>query len=170
MKDMKKSILFYYSDKKYFEFSNFSEHPIVIDGKTYATNEHYFQSVKFLETETVFLKEFKVHIPYQEVVRCAKTPGQAKKLGASRKFKIHPNWDDMRINAMRKAVDAKFKQYPELRAMLLETGDAILKEDSPTDSFWGIAKQKDGSEGKNMLGILLMQEREHWMTALDYEM
>ena len=39
---------------------------------------------------------------------------------------------------------------------LLETDNAILIEDSKTDSFWGIGKL---GRGKNMLGKLLIKVR-----------
>ncbi len=44
---------------------------------------------------------------------------------------------------------AKFKQHSDLREKLLQTGEAILVEQSPTDSFWGC-----GADGKglNLLG------------------
>lgn len=40
-------INFYSSKSEYREFSNFFRAPIQIDGKTYPTNEHYFQVQKF---------------------------------------------------------------------------------------------------------------------------
>jgi len=143
---MQKETIYFYSWKKaYFEFSNFSLHPIVIDGKTYATNEHYFQVKKF--------KDYS----YAEEIRNAPTPAKAKSMGLSRKFEIHNNWDEYRIKVMKDAVLAKFTQHSKLKELLLSTGDAILVEDSPTDTFWGIGKNRTG---KNMLGIILMQVRE----------
>jgi hypothetical protein len=50
----------------------------------------------------------------------------------------------------------KFANYPLLRKMLMETGDAILIEGNYwNDRFWGIC-----GEGLNVLGILLMLVRE----------
>ena len=46
-----KKILFYKIKEPYGEFSNFSSHPIVINGKAYITTETYFQSQKFAGTE-----------------------------------------------------------------------------------------------------------------------
>lgn len=141
-------IYFYSWKKKYFEFSNFSLHKIVVDGKEYATNEHYFQSVKFLDSE------------YQEKVRLAETPAIAKRLGGSRQHQIHSDWNSRRIEVMETCLKAKFTQHSDLKELLLSTKDAILIEDSPKDNFWGIAKKKDGSLGDNMLGKLLMELRE----------
>jgi ribA/ribD-fused uncharacterized protein len=57
---------------------------------------------------------------------------------------------------MSKALTAKFTQHPELKALLLGTGDARLVEHTENDSYWG-----DGGNGRgrNMLGQLLMQLR-----------
>lgn len=144
---MLNAIYFYSHKKEYFEFSNFSYHTIVIGGKKYATNEHYFQSMKFIDTD------------YQEVVRNAPTPAVAKKLGLSRKFAIHSDWDnERRFIAMEACLEAKFTQHPKLKTLLLSTGDVVLIEDSPRDTFWGIGADRNG---KNMLGKMLMNLRNH---------
>ena len=57
---------------------------------------------------------------------------------------------------MYKVLKVKFSD-PELREKLLGTKNAILIEDSKTDSFWAIGKS---GKGKNMLGKLLMKVRE----------
>ena len=139
-----KTIYFYSWTKKYFEFSNFSLHTITINGKEYKTNEHYFQSVKFVEPT------------YQETVRLAPTPKKAKELGFSRNHPIQSDWDTRRIEVMKTAVRAKFTQHEDLKELLLSTGDAILVEDSPKDVFWGVGKHRNG---KNMLGKILMEVR-----------
>jgi len=46
-------ILFYATDKPYGEFSNFSRHPIDVDGVVWPTSEHYFQAQKFAGTSHV---------------------------------------------------------------------------------------------------------------------
>jgi ribA/ribD-fused uncharacterized protein len=55
---------------------------------------------------------------------------------------------------MREALFAKFTQHEELKAILLETGDAILVEHTEKDSYWGDGG--DGS-GKNRLGACLVR-------------
>jgi ribA/ribD-fused uncharacterized protein len=54
-------------------------------------------------------------------------------------------------------LQAKFTQHPNLRSILLGTGDAELIEHTKNDSYWG-----DGGNGtgKNRLGQLLMELRE----------
>ncbi|CAG8778813.1 7980_t:CDS:1, partial [Acaulospora morrowiae] len=63
-------------------------------------------------------------------------------------------------DVMLTALRAKFTQNEDLKEILLGTGDSQLVEASPTDSYWGNARKSDGTEGKNMLGILLMQVRD----------
>lgn len=142
---MPEKIYFYSRTKKFFELSNFSLHPIIVENKRYATNEHYFQSVKFLDAD------------YQETIRSAPTPAKAKSLGTSRAYKIHLDWDTKRIDVMRRCVWEKFTQHKELTELLLSTGDSILIEDSPKDVFWGVGENRTG---KNMLGKILMETRE----------
>jgi N-glycosidase YbiA len=57
---------------------------------------------------------------------------------------------------MRKAVYRKFEFNPEIRAVLLATGDALLVENSPTDAYWGCGAN---GKGVNMLGKILMEVR-----------
>ena len=62
---------------------------------------------------------------------------------------------------------AKYEQNPDLKSELLETGDAILAEASPSDTIWGIgldaaiAAEMNPSEwpGQNLLGKILMEIR-----------
>ena len=57
---------------------------------------------------------------------------------------------------MRNALFAKFTQSERLKDLLLRTGNRVLVEHSPCDSFWG-----DGGNGagRNLLGTLLMELR-----------
>lgn len=41
-------IKFYKPKDPYGCFSNFSRHPILLDGRTWATTEHYFQAQKYI--------------------------------------------------------------------------------------------------------------------------
>jgi ribA/ribD-fused uncharacterized protein len=140
------SIMFYKRQAPYYEFSNFAEYPIELDGHKWLTNEHYFQASKFTDPEL------------NKKVRDAPSPGQAFKLGRNPgyKDKLRKDWDSYRIEAMRKAVRAKFTQHEELKKLLLDTGDALIVEDSPVDRFWGVGT--DGT-GKNKLGLLLVEIR-----------
>ena len=65
------------------------------------------------------------------------------------------NWLEIQVDVMKRAVEYKFGQNPDIRQKLLETGNAHLVEDSPYDKFWG-GRLKDS---KNMLGKVLMEYR-----------
>ena len=57
---------------------------------------------------------------------------------------------------MRKAVLAKFSQHEDIRAVLLETGSAVIVEHTSNDRFRGDGG--DGS-GRNWLGRILVEVR-----------
>lgn len=142
-------IKFYTRGEPYYEFTNFAETPIDLDGKKWATTEHYFQAQKFTD------------LKIQEDVRNAATARDAFDLanGRTGRYKTHirANWDASKDGVMLKAVRAKFAQHAHLARLLLSTGTATLEEASPVDSYWGTGA--DG-KGENKLGKILMQVRE----------
>ncbi len=138
-------IHFYRVNDEYGEFSNFARFPIRVGGKTWPTSEHYFQAQKYAGTQR------------EEEVRQAKTPGEAARLGRSRKHPMRKDWESVKDGVMREAVLAKFTQHEELLCLLLATGDETLVEHTENDDYWGDGG--DGS-GKNMLGKILMSVRE----------
>jgi N-glycosidase YbiA len=139
-----KQIMFYRVNGPGGEFSNFSPHPFELKGKVWPTAEHYFQAQKFAGTG------------HEEAIRQAKSPMIAARMGRSRARPLRPDWEAVKDDIMREALEAKFKQRPSLRSLLLETGDAELIEHTRNDSYWGDGG--DGS-GKNRLGQLLMELR-----------
>lgn len=76
-------------------------------------------------------------------------------------FPERADWVDVKDGAMYEAVYAKFTQHKDLRTKLLDSGDAILIEDSPVDYYWGCGSK---GTGKNMLGKTLMAIREELAT------
>lgn len=139
------AIQFYSVNGAYGCFSNFSPHPVVIDGVTYPTTEHYFQSQKFLDPKI------------QRRIITASTPMQAAQLGRRRDFPLRKNWESCKDAIMLQAVRAKVAQHPEVKEALLSTGNAPLIEHTANDSYWA-----DGGNGtgKNRLGKILVQVRE----------
>ena len=55
-KDRPAEIRFFGRKDRYSIFSNFAHTPMVIGGLRYATNEHYFQSMKFAVTDPEYEK------------------------------------------------------------------------------------------------------------------
>jgi len=154
-------ILFHGSDEskgEYRNFSNGSQHPIDMDGEKFATVEHYFQAMK--------AKEFKDDEVYNKILK-AKTPKAAKALGKKVKNFVTEVWDSKRDEIMEKAMRAKFVQHPELRKELQATGDKLIGEADPRDTYWGIgtsmdlekAKSPSKWRGQNKLGKILMALR-----------
>jgi ribA/ribD-fused uncharacterized protein len=135
---------FWSSQGKYGCFSNFSRHPINLDGITYKTTEHYFQSKKFKGTK------------YEKIVRDAKGPKGAANEGRDKKKPLRADWEQVKEEVMYTALKAKFSQHLKCREILLSTDDALIVEDSPYDYYWGWGKSHTG---KNRLGILLMKLR-----------
>ncbi len=138
-------IEFYRERDGYGEFSNFAPFPVQIDGKCWPTTEHYFQAQKFHGTER------------EEAIRLAASPSIAAKMGRSRSFPLRRDWEQVKDEIMYWAIMAKFTQYPKLRDLLLETGNAEIVEHTRNDFYW--ADGGDG-HGRNQLGKILMQVRQ----------
>ncbi|MEC4983481.1 MAG: NADAR family protein [Oscillatoria sp. PMC 1068.18] len=141
--------IYFYSSREqpYGCFSNFSRHGFELDGYWWITSEHYFQAQKFLNTDPAWF----------EKIRTAKTPKEAAQMGRSREHPLRDDWERVKDEIMHKAVRQKFTTHPELREILLATGDNLIVENAPGDYYWGCGK--DGS-GKNKLGEILMQVRQ----------
>ncbi len=141
------TIRFYKPTDPYGEFSNFSDHPIKIDGKTWATTEHYFQAQKFKGTQ------------HEEEIRLLTSPMEAKIAGQDRSKPLRKDWEQIKDDVMRAAIKAKFTQYNELKQLLKSTHPSYLVEHTHNDSYWA-----DGGNGKgrNMLGQILMEVRQQF--------
>ena len=138
-------INFYFVDEDFGEFSNFAAYPIELDGQTWPTAEHYFQAQKFAGTD------------HAEAVRLEPSPMKAAKMGRDRSRPLRPDWEAVKDDIMRTAVEAKFTQHEELRKLLRSTGEATLVEHTKNDTYWG-----DGGDGtgQNLLGKIMMELRD----------
>ncbi|AFZ44620.1 hypothetical protein PCC7418_2473 [Halothece sp. PCC 7418] len=141
------AIYFYKADQPYGCFSNFSPHPVTIDGKQWPTVEHYYQAHKLLGTPDQ---------PLMEMIRQVATPEEAAAIGRDRARTIRADWKTAKRSVMWRGVLTKFLTHLDLQQTLLKTGEEWLIEDSPRDYYWGCGK--DGS-GQNELGKMLMQVR-----------
>lgn len=127
---------------RYAAFSNFHGAEMMIDGKSYATVEHWFQACK-ARTEAE-----------HDIVRRAPSAMKAKQLG--RRLELRRDWDSVRVEVMRRGLEAKFSQHAELRELLLSTGSQAIHEDARHDFIWGWGR----GAGRDLLGKLLMEVRE----------
>jgi N-glycosidase YbiA len=126
--------------------SNYSAHAITVGGKRYATSEHYYQSQK------------QVGGPYEERIRLAPTPHEAKRLGNA--YTLPGDWEHRKERAMLEALVAKFTQNDYCYEVLLGTGNARIEERAPCDGYWGTGSRGAGGLGQNRLGILLEAVRD----------
>lgn len=125
--------------------SNFWFVDIEVDGLIYKTVEHAYQAAKTTDPGE------------RELIRTAKGPWRAKRLGGPKGIitSPRPDWDKVREGIMLDLLRKKFA-VPGLRRSLLATGDAELVEgNSWGDVYWGVS----GGHGDNRLGKLLMQVR-----------
>lgn len=140
-------------DGQYAFLSNFYDSPLPTNGGEviYPTVEHYFQAMK---TENP--RE-------RERIRLAPTPGKAKRLG--RNVNLRADWEEVKQSVMKYALIKKFNNNPELKSLLLETGDAELVEGNDWhDNYWGNCSCAKCANipGANHLGKLLMEIREDY--------
>lgn len=139
------TIYFYSTNDEYGDFSNFSAHGFELNGRYWPTVEHYFQAQKFAGTE------------FEEQVRRARSPKEAKRLGRRRDWPLRADWEAVKEMVMRQAVQRKFETHEALRLRLLATADLPLVENAPSDHYWGCGA--DGS-GLNRMGHILVMVRE----------
>jgi ribA/ribD-fused uncharacterized protein len=138
-------VLFYHSDQRYGELSNFSKHAVFLDSRVWPTAEHCYQAHRFAEAER------------REAVRVCPTPTAAKNLASRWRSHCRTDWAAVKETVMLQVLRAKFTLHPDLGRMLAGTGTRRLVEHTSADAYWG-----DGGDGTgaNRLGVLLMRVRE----------
>ncbi len=127
-------------------------HSLTIDGKQWRSTEHYFQAQKFIDNKPI----------YNQILNANKSHDAFEIAQRNKQF-VRADWntrDQLRMalkdKVMIKALWAKFTQNPDLKKQLLATGNQVLIENSPTDTYWGCGASGDG---KNQLGQMLMYIR-----------
>lgn len=101
-------------------------------------------------------------------VCAAKDPAKAKKIGRGVRDFDQERWDAVIEEVAYEVVVQKFRAEPELRDLLLSTGNKIIAEAAPNDRIWGIGfgssdqrvQDPELWEGRNILGFALMQARD----------
>ncbi len=142
------TIYFYKVWQPYGCFSNFSLHSIEMHNTFWPTVEHYYQAQKFVGSPDEKI---------MPLIHQASTPEEAAALGRCSTHQIRSDWEMVKTQVMREAVHKKFLAHPDIREILLSTGDQLLVENSPNDYFWGCGENKTG---QNHLGQILMTVRE----------
>lgn len=146
-------IRFYRATGQYGFMSNLFKVSVEFEGRTFPTSEHAYQFGKFRNPDAA---EWAMQAPKPHLLAIV-----AHGLFS---FDISEGWNKGRVDRMKAVLIAKFSQNPELARKLVATGEATLVEDSKFDPFWGVGKK---GTGKNMLGKLLMEVREHLKRVID---
>ncbi len=142
--DTQERVCFYEQD--FYVLSNFSAFQVAIDDCEFDTSEHAYHWYKFNTTDTAIAEQ----------VYIATSAHDAFKVAERNKSKRRADWDAVKVDVMRKILQAKVDQHEYVRRKLLATGDRELVENSWRDNFWGWGPNRDG---QNMLGKLWMEIR-----------
>ncbi len=139
--------IFYFMGEHRF-LSNFYLVWVWFDGKLYPSLEHAFQAAKTLDEVR------------REKIRLMKKAGEAKAEGLliRKDGTLREGWDaGLQLETMELLLKQKFSdEHPELRDLLLGTGEALLVEGNTwEDTFFGVYN----GVGENHLGKLLMKRR-----------
>jgi ribA/ribD-fused uncharacterized protein len=140
-------------------FSQWYPSSFVLDGKTYATAEHYMMA----EKARLFMD-----FDMEQKILDSSDPSTAKAMGRKVRNFNNDIWNQKCFDIVVKGNTAKFTQNVELKNVLVATGNQILAEASPLDTIWGIGLSENSEEaknpllwkGKNLLGFALMKVRE----------
>lgn len=137
--------------------------PFVVEGQYYNCAEQYMMA----EKARIFGDE-EIH----QQILAEYSQMAVKKLGRKVRDYDDEVWKEKRFDVVVKGNIAKFSQNEKLLDSLLSTGDKILVEASPKDTFWGIGLDESSSEaiqprkwiGENLLGFALMEVRDILLT------
>lgn len=167
-------------NKDYYEFTNFWQEDITIDGEKWPAVENYFQAQKLKEFILNSITEWPqtISIPQNvhtkknfqktfqnknEVIDYIKTYFPSRVFQVTKAFqKITQadlkQWHQTKNSIMIKAIWTKFSQNQQLKDLLIKTGSKILVENAGNnDKEWGAGADL---KGNNFLGITLMLIRE----------
>lgn len=123
--------------------SNFQQSPISYSKYTFPTVENAYQAAKCKNVDDMI--DFTIM-----------SPGEAKRQGRLLNPMID-NWDNIKLNIMRKLINLKFSTGSYLSDKLIETGDIeIIEGNTWNDVYWGVCNNK----GENHLGLLIMKQRD----------
>lgn len=135
----------------YYFLSNFYAAPIVtVKWGEWPSAEHLYQACKFLNSNE------------REMIR--RHPAKGLKAFCRTLTSMDPDWNSKRVKFMRRIVLRKFEQHDDLRRQLLDLSGPIVESNTWHDNFWGNCTCARCSirDGKNMLGIILMELQDHF--------
>lgn len=146
----------YGSLRKLFPFSNFQPFEINYEGIVYPTVEHFYQAMKFDD-----------HVS-RRLIANRPTPGEAKTTAHQISGKRH-DWDAVKVEIMRTALEWKFAEGTVYYEQLLTFTQPIIEFNLWHDLFWGICIcEKCKGKGLNVLGKLLKEIRKKALKSYYY--
>ena len=145
------------SREKYGDLSNMTfGYPLTVNQLVFQGPEGLYQALKFPDQPE-----------FQQLIGIQKSGMEAKKT-AYTKTKIRPDWDEVKVHAMRFTLAAKLLQHSKkFREALMETGTWPIVEVSFKDEYWGAKPKRSNTilVGTNLLGKLMTQLREELKTS-----
>ena len=144
---------FRYSAAAWGELSNFFPLTVsIVAGPwTFGTSEALYQACKFA-----------AHPDIQQRIAEATTPRLAAAVGRTPGLGIDPGWNAHRVDAMRWVLRMKRESNAaEIDEVLATTADRPIVEVSTHDPWWGARPVTNCYKGKNVLGRLWMELRQH---------
>lgn len=152
------TIFFWKDDEENGFLSNWYRCKFVIDDFEYLHVEQYMMAQK--------AKLFHDSARYTAILRATK-PWECKDLGKQVTPFDAKTWNAVKYDIVKDGNRAKYEQNPDLKRMLLSTGDAVLAEASPKDKIWGIGLDAETAlhvemskwPGQSLLGRALMELR-----------
>lgn len=133
-------------EREFFVFSNFASFQVEWRGKLWPTSEHAYQAARYMG----------VRDDLAEKIRNMRSAHQAYDFMRNNRKDERADWFNEKRAVMKDIVRCKLQQHAYIQKKLLETGDALIVEDSPVDRYWGWGPNKDGA---NNLGTIWMELR-----------
>lgn len=136
---------------------------LALCGVEVPSSEHVYMSGRFVDEELQQIVA-RVRASTAERERSLYADGLAVKQFAHKLIlegaEQLPDWNFAKLGLMHTAVSRKFIHNPDIAKRLLETGNQELVEGNDwEDRFWGV-DPVGSRNGKNNLGIILMQVRQ----------
>ena len=146
-------------------FSNLYRRQVAVEGRSYPTVEHAYQSLKPRDPR---VRDWLMAAPAPSLVALAAhvLPSEAdpaevmgRTADALLGFHTRPGWSRLRYPWMLQCLRAKFDQHQDLRQLLLSTGSRCIVEagriDDDAGRRWGLVNGR----GQNYLGRMLVRVR-----------
>jgi len=115
--------------------------------ETYPSALHLYEALKFIG-----------HRPdLAEKIRKCPRIHDVYPLSASFQEHVRSDWGQVFLKMMEDVLYLKFKQHPDLRTHLMNTGTALVAYAEPNDSFWG---EGPAGQGANELGKAMVRVRD----------